>query len=76
MLIYLQFVQQMLTRYLYSSNQNKFILYLYKTKKKDQNFYYLEINEKSRLNKDLILTNENKITSYNNIKSFFFLLMR
>ena len=43
-------------------NQNKFILYLYQTKKKDKNFYYLEINEKSRINKDLILTNENKIT--------------
>ena len=58
----------MLTGYLYSQNQNKFILYLYKTKKKDKKFYYLEINEKSRINKDLILTNGNKITCYNNIK--------
>ena len=32
------FVQEMLTGYLYSSNQNKFILYLYKTKKKEKKF--------------------------------------
>ena len=36
--------------------------------KKDTNFYYLEINEKSRINKDLILTNEKKSTCYNNTK--------